>query len=137
MVSNVDEDDEELSGSDADEGFDEDMEALRKACILTGTDPNTLQTSASAADDTDTGKYISGGDAVSDSDEDDLELVRGIQRRFLACTHAEAPLFLKPLSTLPPALSDDDEDDFETLRAIQKRFSGYDQGNSLLLVWVW
>ncbi|XP_057459371.1 uncharacterized protein LOC130750003 isoform X1 [Actinidia eriantha] len=127
MVSNVDEDDEELSGSDADEGFDEDMEALRKACILTGTDPNTLQTSASAAADADTGKYMSGGGAVSDSDEDDLELVRGIQRRFSACTHTEAPLFLKPLSTLPPALSDDDEDDFETLRAIQKRFAGYDQ----------
>ncbi|GMQ11458.1 hypothetical protein CsSME_00054095 [Camellia sinensis var. sinensis] len=117
MVSNADEDDE-FSGSDSDEGFNEDMEALRRACILTGTDPQALDTSVATG----------GVAASSDSDEEDFELVRGIQQRLTACNHAEAPLFLKPLCTLPPAASDDDEDDFETLRAIQRRFEGYDKG---------
>ncbi|GMQ11457.1 hypothetical protein CsSME_00054095 [Camellia sinensis var. sinensis] len=116
MVSNADEDDE-FSGSDSDEGFNEDMEALRRACILTGTDPQALDTSVATG----------GVAASSDSDEEDFELVRGIQQRLTACNHAEAPLFLKPLCTLPPAASDDDEDDFETLRAIQRRFEGYDK----------
>ncbi|KAH7850578.1 hypothetical protein Vadar_000103 [Vaccinium darrowii] len=111
MVSNADEDDE-LSGSEGDEGLDEDMEALRRACIITGTDLNSLQLSDS-----------------EEEEEDDLELVRGIQRRFSACNHAGVPLFLKSLSTLPPSVSDqdDDEEDFETLLAILKRFPGYDK----------
>ncbi|KAL6954944.1 hypothetical protein U1Q18_038093 [Sarracenia purpurea var. burkii] len=137
MVSNND-DDGELSGSDADEGFDEDMESLRRACILTGTDLNSLQPSSatSTADDTTAGTAVSGGGGASDS-EADLELVREIQQRFSACTQAEMPLFLKPLNTLPPSVSDDDEDDFETLRAIKRRFAGYDKGNSLMLAWNW
>ncbi|XP_058199967.1 uncharacterized protein LOC131314974 [Rhododendron vialii] len=118
MVSDADEDDD-FSGSEGDEGLDEDMEALRRACILTGTDLNSLQPPANETTASD----------CDDDDDDDMELVRGVQRRLSACNHAEAPLFLKPLSTLPPALSDpdDDEDDFEILRAIQKRFSGYVQ----------
>ncbi|KAH7854444.1 hypothetical protein Vadar_013882 [Vaccinium darrowii] len=128
MVSNADDEDDQLSGSEGDEGLDEDMEALRRACIITGTDLNSLQPSSSAPTTADK----SGFAAASDSDEeeeDDLELVCGIQRRFSACNHAEVPLFLKPLSTLPPAVSDqdDDEDDFDTLRAIQKRFAGLDK----------
>lgn len=122
MVSDADEDDD-FSGSDGDEGLDEDMEALRRACILTGTDLNSLQPPANETTASD----------CEDDDDDDMELVRGVQRRLSACNHAEAPLFLKPLSTLPPALSDqdDDEDDFEIFRAIQKRFSGYVQGDYL------
>ncbi|KAH7853059.1 hypothetical protein Vadar_032722 [Vaccinium darrowii] len=128
MVSNADEDDE-LSGSEGDEGLDEDMEALRRACIITGTDLNSLQPSSPAPTTADKSGFSAASD--SEEEEDDLELVRGIERRFSACNHAEVPLFLKPLSTLPPAVSDqdDDEDDFETLRAIQKRFAGYDKGS--------
>ncbi|OWM62626.1 snRNA-activating protein complex subunit 4 [Punica granatum] len=103
------EDDEELSGSENEESlFDEDMEALRRACLLTGTDmpaPSTSDHDASV-------------DADSD---DDLQLVRSIQSRF----SISSDLF-KPLAVLPPAGSDGEEDDFETLRAIQRRFSAYD-----------
>lgn len=91
----------ENSGSDGD-GFDEDMEALRRACVLTGrSHPNELV-------------------ASSDSDSDaDLDLVRSIQERF------SMPVFMKPLSSLPPVTSEEDEDDFETLCAIERRFSAY------------
>ncbi|XP_052179782.1 uncharacterized protein LOC127793055 [Diospyros lotus] len=115
MVSDADDDDGEFSGSDADNGFDEDMEALRRACILTGTDPQSIDSGPTADPN-----------GTADSDEDDLELVRGIQQRFSACTQAEGSLFTNPLSTILPVASDEDEDDFETLRAIQRRFTGYE-----------
>ncbi|KAH7841626.1 hypothetical protein Vadar_032259 [Vaccinium darrowii] len=125
MVSNADGDDE-LSGSEGDEGLDEDMEALRMACIITGTDLNSLQPSSSVPTTADKSGFAAASDSEDEEEEDDLELVRGIQRRLWACNHAEVPLFL---STLPPAVSDqdEDEDDFETLRAIQNRFAGYDK----------
>lgn len=99
-------DDDELSGSENEDSlFDEDMEALRRACLLTGTDIAATSTS--------------GRDASTDSDsDDDLQLVRNIQNRFSA---------FKQLTLLPLA-SDGEEDDFETLRAIRKRFSAFDHG---------
>ncbi|KAK4778804.1 hypothetical protein SAY86_006332, partial [Trapa natans] len=101
-------DDDELSRSE-NEGslFDEDMEALRRACMLTGTDVSAASTS--------------GREASTDSDsEDDLQLVRSIQNRF--SIHLGA---LKSLAELS-SLSDGEDDDFETLRAIQRRFSAFD-----------
>ncbi|XAR63944.1 hypothetical protein NMG60_11024112 [Bertholletia excelsa] len=116
--------DEEFSGSDADDFLEEDMEALRRACILTGTDLRDLQVKAAADRDAIPGELV-----ASDSEEDDLELVRGIQQRFALCTHVDTPI---PLCTLPPAIPDD-EDDFETLRAIQRRFQGYGELNSRVI----
>lgn len=99
---------EGLSGSEDDGALDEDMEALRRACMLTGTNPSDLDNEKNPSAD-------------SDSD-DDLELVRSIRNRFSMSSSACEALSLKPLASLPPAASDE-EDDFETLLAIQRRFS--------------
>ncbi|KAA8542784.1 hypothetical protein F0562_023936 [Nyssa sinensis] len=117
-MSSKTEDDEDFSGSDADSGFEDDMEALRRACIVTGKNPNDLKTSSAIT-------VQCGTTSESDDEDDDIELVRRIQQRFSSSTDVEATLFLKPLSTLPPAGSDDEDDDFETLRAIQRRFGQY------------
>ncbi|KAF8025198.1 hypothetical protein BT93_F2135 [Corymbia citriodora subsp. variegata] len=118
-----DDEDEVSSGSEGgDASFDEDMEALRRACILTGADASAAQAGGLdlAAPDSD-------GD---DEDDDDLGLVRRLQERFAA--DLANPLTLEPLASLHPAAatSDEDEDDFETLRAIQKRFCAYDHSNT-------
>lgn len=120
---------EQLSGSEEDEDFlDEDIKALRRACLLTGTNPddiygNNLFTSSAAAPTY--GDYSAAADDT-DSD-DDLELVRNIKNRFSVPSDLHESLSLNPLASLPPAASDED-DDFETLLAIQRRFSVYDSG---------
>lgn len=108
-------DDEELSGSETEGSlFDEDMEALRRACMLTGTDIAAACTS--------------GRDASTDSDsDDDLQLVRSLQNRFSVPFDA-----FKSLATFSSP-SDGEDDDFETLRAIQKRFSAFDHGECFSL----
>lgn len=119
------EDEESLSGSDSDNtGFEEDMEALRKACSVTGLDNNDLPKSFTAA--------ING-----DSDEEeDIQLLRSIQQRFsLPTNHNDNDNHddigdgqeYQPLNTILPSSDDygDDDDDFATLRAIQQRFSQY------------
>ncbi|KAK3013276.1 hypothetical protein RJ639_008266 [Escallonia herrerae] len=112
-------DDEEFSQTDSDdEDLDDDMEALRRACILTGT---AAADATATAIETPSNVGSSGNDD-SDDEDDDVELVRNIQRRFLVAD--EEPLSLNPLCSLPP-VGDDYEDDFETLRAIQRRFSDY------------
>lgn len=110
------------SSSDNDSEFDEDMESLRKACMLTGTDLITHPsvTSRILPPDSD-----SGG-----SDDDDYELARRVCQR-LSVSDAEFEwrrnVDFKPLSVVPPDDSDDDgDDDFATLRAVQNRFSAYD-----------
>ncbi|KAF8390043.1 hypothetical protein HHK36_024564 [Tetracentron sinense] len=120
MVSYRDvlEDGEEISCSDNDDDFDEDMEALRRACMLTGANPNELKDLSSI--------FPAVSESEGDSSNiDDLDLVRNIQQRFSLPPDANPPLVLKPLQSLPPIVSDDDDDDFETLRAIQRRFSKY------------
>ncbi|KAK4750999.1 hypothetical protein SAY87_004481 [Trapa incisa] len=101
-------DGEELSESENEDSlFDEDMEALRRACMLTGTDVAVASTS--------------GQEASTDSDsEDDLQLVRSIHNRFSIPLGA-----LKSIAELSSP-SDGEDDDFETLRAIQRRFSAFD-----------
>lgn len=121
MSRGLADEEEEVSCSD-DEGddlFDDDMEALRRACRLTGTDISvaTAATTASTS-----GRDVTGSD--SDSEIDDLEYVRSIKEKFSLQSNQSMPL----ASSLLSFTSDDDEDDFETLRAIQKRFSAYDHG---------
>ncbi|KAL2478914.1 uncharacterized protein Fot_47928 [Forsythia ovata] len=126
--------DEQFSNSDSDDGFNEDMEALKRAFQLTGTSPNDHKGSLSTAAHSGGGGGGDGALLESESDdddgEDDIEMVRNIQKRFAISTEAEEPLTLKPLCTLPPLGwdSDDGDDDFETLRAIQRRFMAYDDG---------
>ncbi|KAG8388014.1 hypothetical protein BUALT_Bualt02G0081200 [Buddleja alternifolia] len=115
------------SDSDSDDGFKQDMDALKRACQLTGIDnqrqlrsADNLIASVSASSET-------------ESDEDDLQLVRSIQDRFagsMGIDEEEEPLTMKPLCMLPPDWSDSDDcnDDYETLRAIHRRFSAYSDG---------
>ncbi|KVI04613.1 Homeodomain-like protein [Cynara cardunculus var. scolymus] len=120
-------DEEESSGSDSDTGFAEDMEALRRACSVTGVDDavDDLPKSSTADDDHD--------DATYASEDEDIELLRRIQQRFSVPTtdvgNEQQPVSMRPLNTiLPSGLSEENDDygdDFETLRAIQRRFSQY------------
>ncbi|KAL0429528.1 UNVERIFIED_CONTAM: hypothetical protein Sradi_0578800 [Sesamum radiatum] len=122
---------EEFSDTDSDDGFDEDMEALKRACQLTEENhiDHQLQLPSAAAE-------VAGVSALEEAEsdeegEDDLQLVRSIQKRFaVSMDMEEEPLTMKPLSTLPPDWSDNDdcEDDYETLRAIQRRFAAYNDG---------
>ncbi|MFS7934890.1 hypothetical protein Hanom_Chr05g00396941 [Helianthus anomalus] len=107
------------SGSDSDTGIEEDLEALKRAFSVTGA----------------------GSDAdfdVSDEseDEEDMELLRNIQKRFsvpIGTEHEASST--KPLQTILPSVlsheNDDSDDDFETLRAIQRRFSQYDDRTNI------
>ncbi|KAF3437205.1 hypothetical protein FNV43_RR19958 [Rhamnella rubrinervis] len=112
---------EELAGSDGDEGFDEDMEALRRACMLTGANPDDLVDPTSVRAVSTAPEFED-----SDSDEEDHEVLRKIKDRFSIPFKSFQPLTLKPLCSLPPIASDGEEDDLETLRAIKKRFAAYD-----------
>lgn len=104
------------SGSDGGDAFDADMEALRRACALTGADPADVG-----------GAYL---DSDSDSGSDDAGLLRRLQERFSSPSLAvDSFSLVKPLSVLAP-MDLDDEDDFETLRAIQRRFTQYNSGKS-------
>ncbi|XP_044465592.1 uncharacterized protein LOC123195812 isoform X3 [Mangifera indica] len=133
MPFHGEDDGEEFSGSENDDGFDEEeREAIRRACMISGTDPNDLDNTNKlqltvAADS-------SGGvsaDYWSSDSEDDRELVRKIQNRLALSDDS-----CQPLCALPPVLLDDDEeDDFETLRAIQLRFSAYNSADTTKGSW--
>ncbi|XP_074280679.1 uncharacterized protein LOC141605703 isoform X2 [Silene latifolia] len=101
---------EELSDSDCDDLFREDIEALTRACL-----PTTLNTSSPAVG------ILSEDDDDDDDDFDDLELVRSIQARY----GDRVADNIKPLASLPPPVSDDD-DDYEFYQAIKARFSQHD-----------
>ncbi|KAG1368426.1 putative myb-like protein L [Cocos nucifera] len=100
-------------GSGGDEAFDDDVEALRRACMLTGDDPES-----------DSG--------AESSTTDDVDLLHRLQERFsVLSSDADSLPFIKPLSSHPLPESDE-EDDFETLRAIQRRFTQYDSEGTII-----
>ncbi|TMW99976.1 hypothetical protein EJD97_001594 [Solanum chilense] len=123
--------DDDFSDNDYDDGFQEDMEALKKACLFAGKDADDLQPSSSAGD-------VAAGDddddddvtpSVSDANEydDDIACLRNLQERFSLSTELCEPINLKPLcSIFPPGSEGDEENDLETLRAIERRFVAYD-----------
>ncbi|KAM3268765.1 hypothetical protein P3S67_030729 [Capsicum chacoense] len=129
-----DSDDDDFSGTDSDEGFQADMEALKKACLLSGKDADDLQPSSSSADG-----HVAGANDVTLSD---TTLMRVRMMTLSWCvvyksdlplsTEVHDPINMKPLcSILPPGSEGDEDDDFETLRVIQRRFAAYgdDNGN--------
>ncbi|KAK4414211.1 Myb-like protein L [Sesamum alatum] len=129
---------EEFSDTDSDDGFNEDMEALKKACQLTEKNhidhqlqlPSTTEVSSGSASEEAESDGEGEGEGEAEG-EDDLQLVRSIQKRFaVSMDMEEEPLTMKPLCTLPPDWSDNDdcEDDYETLRAIQRRFAAFSDG---------
>ncbi|RWW05014.1 hypothetical protein GW17_00031734 [Ensete ventricosum] len=104
------------SGSDRDDAFDADMDALRRACMLTGADPFDVG-GAGSDSDSESGPASSGSD--------DAGLLRRLQERFSSpCQDLNSLPFNKPSSTL--LQESDCEDDFEILRAVQKRFKQYE-----------
>lgn len=118
--------DEELS--DSDDGFNADMEALRRACQITGSNPTGNNRQLTSNSDG-VVSISSSSDAESDGDHE-LELVRNIQKRFAIPSDMEELVTQKPLCVLPPDWSDADDcdEDYETLRAIQRRFTAYSDG---------
>nr|XP_043613164.1 myb-like protein L isoform X2 [Erigeron canadensis] len=111
-------DEESSSGSDSDTAFKEDLEALRRACSVTGIDASVDDLpKSSTADFNDT----------QESEDEDLELLRSIQQRFSLPTNIDdIGTKYQPLNTILPSDDNDDYDnDFETLCAIRRRFSQY------------
>lgn len=130
---------DDFSDTDSDDGFNEDMEALKRACQITGKDPidddpprQPSTTAAAAADEIGVPSVSTSSEAESEDEEDsDLQMVLSVQKRFAVRMDMEdEPLSMEPLFTLPPDWSDNDdcEDDYETLRAIQRRFAAYSEG---------
>ncbi|PIA39506.1 hypothetical protein AQUCO_02600156v1 [Aquilegia coerulea] len=126
-ASKFNSEEEEFESDEEDDQKDslwnQDMEAVRRACMLTGTNPNEIEE--------DFNTTISISDSES-SEVDDIELVRRIQQSINS--NSNKPVSLKPLKSLPPVgLSDissdddddEDDDDLQTLRAIQRRFANY------------
>lgn len=128
---------DEFSDTDSDDGFNEDMEALKRACQITGKDPidddppRQPSTTAAAAEIGVPSASTSSEAESEDEEDSDLQMVLSVQKRFAVRMDMEdEPLSMKPLFTLPPDWSDNDdcEDDYETLRAIQRRFAAYSEG---------
>nr|GMD43919.1 snRNA-activating protein complex subunit 4 isoform X2 [Ipomoea batatas] len=111
--------DEEFDG---DDGFEADMEALMRACVLAGASPGH-------GDDDLSGRAVSNSVPSSpgtDDGVDDVELVRDIQKRFALSTDVQVPLDMRPIcSIFPTEGGNESEDVIETLRAIERRFASY------------
>lgn len=120
------------SEDERDEGLDEDIEALRAACLLTGNTPDEEEIEEDVHNDT---TEISIPSDKNDNpnpihdDDDDFELVRSIKKKFSIPPDDGGAVFMKPLNSLPPFVASDGEnDDFETLRVVRRRFCDYDAG---------
>lgn len=138
------------SDPDLDDDLREDLDALRRSCILSGADPDAVvaQVSAAAASSCLAGPAtpalaaapaaagsngsFSDDDDDEDEEDEDLALVRSIRANLHRLNKPGSPLpdggpsSPRPICTWPPSDTDDDEDgDLETLRAIQRRFSHY------------
>ncbi|CAN0902394.1 Myb-like protein L, partial [Linum grandiflorum] len=117
-LSGVTSDDED----DLDDALFSDIEALRQVCLKTG---NNLGDADNFCDDNenDDGPSTSGRVVDSDSDEDDFEILRGIQQRFMKSDKTDEALSPTPRSAIHPDTDDDDgEDDLEMLISLQRRF---------------
>ncbi|KAJ8773056.1 hypothetical protein K2173_028233 [Erythroxylum novogranatense] len=121
------------SGEDNDDVLDEDMEALRQACMLTDANPYDLNNSIQRPSPSLPATGEASGESDKEDSEDDLEVLRSIQNRFSISAAFSEPLSLKPLMTLPPDSDNDDDDDFATLAAIRRRFAAYDDTAQLFV----
>ncbi|KAM3354951.1 hypothetical protein ACQJBY_025605 [Aegilops geniculata] len=119
------------SDSEFDEGLQEDLDLVRRSCIIAGADPDAAVAQASSylvAPAMTTA--VAATDGLSDKEEDeDLALVRSIREKLHL--NKASPSSPRPICIWPPSdMEDDEEDDLETLRAIQHRFSHYHSGTS-------
>ncbi|KAJ1287694.1 hypothetical protein BS78_02G030500 [Paspalum vaginatum] len=129
------------SDPDIDDDLREDLDALRRSCLLSGADPDAAVAQVSAASGLagpSTPALAAAPDlhvaASSDDDDEDLALVRAIRHHLTTRASPppdhDDPSAPRPICTWPPSDTDEDEDDLETLRAIQRRFSHYQSGTS-------
>ncbi|WVZ61838.1 hypothetical protein U9M48_011650 [Paspalum notatum var. saurae] len=142
------------SDPDIDEDLREDLDALRRSCLLSGADPDAAvaQVSAAAASSglagpstpalaaaPDLHVAAASSDDDEEDDDEDLALVRAIRANLHHLSRAspaspppgdDDPSAPRPVCVWPPSDTDEDEDDLETLRAIQRRFSHYQSGTS-------
>jgi hypothetical protein len=112
--------------SDRDVALDEDLEALRRACVLSPTCASPIA--------------VSNEDSDFESDDDADRLLRRLREQ-IQDSPSGSPSSFTPLSTRPPpfleSLSpfreavgglDDEGDDYETLRNIQRTLARYEAG---------
>ncbi|XP_066398546.1 uncharacterized protein [Miscanthus floridulus] len=135
------------SDPDIDDDLREDLDALRRSCILSGADPDAAvaQVSSGLAGPSTPALAAAPGTAAnhhhassSDDDDEDLALVRSIRANLHHLNKASPaapggdndPSSPRPICTWPPSDTDEEEDDLETLRAIQRRFSHYQSSTS-------
>ena len=123
------------SDPDFDEGLQEDLDLVRRSCIIAGADPDAAVAQASSylavpsATTTAAAAAAAARDGSSDEGEgeeedEDLALVRSIRENLHL--NKASPSSPRPICAWPPSdAEDDEEDDLETLRAIQRRFSHY------------
>ncbi|XP_037442572.1 uncharacterized protein LOC119311052 isoform X1 [Triticum dicoccoides] len=128
------------SDPDFDEGLQEDLDLVRRSCIIAGADPDAAVAQASSylavpsATTTAAAAAAAARDGSSDEGEgeeedEDLALVRSIRENLHL--NKGSPSSPRPICAWPPSdAEDDEEDDLETLRAIQRRFSHYHSGTS-------
>ncbi|KAJ1702749.1 hypothetical protein LUZ63_002528 [Rhynchospora breviuscula] len=121
--------------SERDAAFEEDMEGLRRACLLS---PTSTSPSASALA-THNSESEPGSDSDSDDEEDEDEAYADLLLRLKAQVQDSprgSPSVIPPLNTLPPSPLksvppvreglDDDDEDYETLKNIQRMLARYD-----------
>ncbi|CAO2150088.1 unnamed protein product [Urochloa humidicola] len=128
------------SDPDIDDDLREDLDALRRSCILSGADDAAVAqvSSGLAGPSTPALPAAAGGGSngfSSDDEEEDED--RAIREKLHRLNKASPPPPLqdtasgdggdspRPICTWPPSDTDEDEDDLETLCAIQRRFSHY------------
>ncbi|CAH8350063.1 unnamed protein product [Eruca vesicaria subsp. sativa] len=139
-----DEDDEEEE-EEEDDDIVEDLEDLRRACIVpeSNSDDFIPKSGYVGPDEGGGGGGGGGGEIASDSEneEDYFKMLRSLKSQLAPSTDSESDeddfellwslksqLAFSMDSRFPPlSLSDDDDDDdsFESLRAIRRRFSAY------------
>lgn len=119
--------------SDRDVALDEDLEELRRACLLSPT----CSPIAASYENSD---IESESESGSDADED-ADLLRRLKAQ-IQDSPPRSPSFVQPLNTRPPFHSlesassvreavaglDDDSDDYETFRNIQRMLARYEAG---------
>lgn len=123
--------------SDRDVALDEDLEALRRACVLSPTSASVSPVAASNEDS----DFESESDSDDDDDDDDASRFLRSLRAQIQDSPPQSPSSVPPLSTLPPSWLesvspvreevgglDDEGDDYETLRNIQRTLARYEAG---------
>ncbi|ERN00016.1 hypothetical protein AMTR_s00105p00025610 [Amborella trichopoda] len=109
-----DDKEEEVSSHGSEDQLEDDLDALRRACLLSGRDASVSSDSP---------------DKSESEEVDDLAIVRMLQQRFSLPSTMD---LTKVDGAEGTEVSDDyDEDDMEILRSVQRRFGWYQLDDSM------